>query len=140
MSFLSIASADTLEKCILNLAQTPYTGTVSVTNHGINCKTWLSHYPGSLEENMDPYFPADGGVAGAKNYCRNLGGVEKPYCYTEHPFIDHGYCHLRICNGNAELGRSTPSASRQTLSLRFRTRSDKNSAVKRLEISDLVIR
>ena len=84
-----------MEQCITNLMQTPYTGTVSVTNHMFTCMDWSL----AFGNDYDAYFPTDGGVVRAKNYCRNPGGFTKPYCYINHPYIVYGYCNLRICNG-----------------------------------------
>ena len=57
---------------------------------------------GSHENNVyDDYFPADGGVIGAKNYCRTYGSYRKPYCFIDNPYITYGYCNLRICNGKS---------------------------------------
>ena len=94
-------SAESVEQCITNLMQSPYTGTVSTTNHGFTCMDWTMIY-GSHENNVyDDYFPADGGVIGAKNYCRTYGSYRKPYCFIDNPYITYGYCNLRICNGKS---------------------------------------
>lgn len=95
-----------LNDCVMNLMNTPYTGTVAITDHGIMCQAWSAQYPNRHTRSKDAYFPADGSVEGASNYCRNFEGYGRPWCITVDQRIMWGFCTLRICNGNI-TGQST---------------------------------
>ena len=85
--------------CFDKLKLTPYAGTVSITNNGIPCQAWSAQAPHNHSENRDVLFPLDGSVSKAMNYCRDIWGDGRPWCYTTDEDILMGFCTLRICNG-----------------------------------------
>ena len=99
--FRTGGNLDPLSECVLQTKDEPYTGTVSVTNNGIPCQAWASSSPHSHKYNENRYFPADGSVQAAKNYCRSIKAAENgfPFCYTTNPDVRRGRCTLQICNG-----------------------------------------
>ena len=105
MIFVGIPDLDPLSECVLKTENEPYTGTVSITNNGIPCQAWASSYPQQHSRNKNRYFPTDGSVHAAKNYCRSFGDLLDgiPLCFTTHPDILWGKCALRICNGKSEV-------------------------------------
>ena len=82
-----------------DLLVTRYSGTVSVTNNGHTCQAWSSQTPHSHIFNDDGWFPDDGSVTAARNYCRSIWDHAIPWCYTTHPDISWGYCDFSICTG-----------------------------------------
>ena len=88
---------------MLKLEKEPYTGHVSVTNNGIPCQNWASMSPHSHKKTKNSFFPVDGSVQAAKNYCRSFGEQLRgsPFCFTTNPDIIWGKCELRICNGES---------------------------------------
>ena len=98
---VEVGAARTLNDCVMDIVKNPYTGTVSVTNHGFTCQAWAAQYPRAHVFTDEAFFPADDGVVGASNYCRKFGSFGRPWCYTTHPHIFFENCELRICNGNS---------------------------------------
>ena len=37
-------------------------------------------------------------LSDAQNYCRNLDGVDKPWCYVNHRYIRWEYCDIEKCD------------------------------------------
>ena len=103
--FRTGGNLDPLSECVLRTKNEPYTGTVSVTNNGIPCQAWASSSPHSHRFNENRYFPADGSVHAAKNYCRSIENAENgfPFCYTTNPGVRRGRCALQICNGKKKI-------------------------------------
>ena len=97
--FFETGDESSLKECIIDLVHTPYTGTVTLTNHGLTCQAWNAQSPHKHIKTNDAYFPADGSVVGAKNYCRNFEGSGRPWCFAIHEYIIWQFCDLRICNG-----------------------------------------
>ena len=86
MKFLPVSG-----DCLMNLLHNDYTGTVSVTNHGITCQTWLSQTP-HRHETTEALFED-------VNYCRKFDS-SPPWCFTMDPYIRWQYCTFAICNGD----------------------------------------
>ena len=102
---LGDGAAQTLNDCIMGVFTNPYTGTVSVTNHGFTCQAWSTQYPHRHPYTEDIFFPYDGGVLGASNFCRQIPGptsepTGRTWCHTVHPHIVTDFCDLQICDGN----------------------------------------
>ncbi|XP_064639811.1 plasminogen-like [Lineus longissimus] len=57
-----------------------YTGTVSKTRGGLPCQRWDAHAPHKHSYGKDAFFPYDGGIKGANNFCRNPRGKMKKDC------------------------------------------------------------
>ena len=100
-----LVASRTLNDCLIDVTSNTYTGTVSVSNHGYTCEAWANlTNPQALQLiGNDAYFPADGSVAGARNYCRKFVLNGRPWCYTAHPHVIRENCDLQICNGNLQL-------------------------------------
>ena len=89
MNFISVG-----DDCLTNLLQSDYTGTVSVTNHGITCQAWLSQTP--HRHDMQASFTDF-------TYCRAFDSSQ-PWCFTVDPYIRWQYCTFAICNGDYTKG------------------------------------
>ena len=85
--------------CLEDLETTPYSGAISVTNHGFTCQPWVLQYPHNHNFDKDDYFPEDGSVTNASNYCRDPLGYGRPWCYTVNPSVRSDYCTFSICKG-----------------------------------------
>ena len=80
------------DECLRNLLVSDYTGTISVTNHGLICQDWIAQTPHSHE--MSRRFS----VSEHYNYCRKFSS-DRPWCYTTDPYIVIDFCTYSICNG-----------------------------------------
>ena len=87
------------ETCLEDLESTPYSGSISVTNHEFVCQHWESHYPHFHNFDKNDYFPKDGSVNSASNYCRDPLEIGRPWCYTTNPNVKWDYCTFSICKG-----------------------------------------
>jgi hypothetical protein len=75
-----------------------YTGTMSKTRSGIPCQRWDTKVPHKHSYNHDRYFPYDGGLKRAANYCRNPDGKRKGvWCYTILKTKTWDYCNVPTC-------------------------------------------
>ena len=76
-----------------------YTGETSMTKSGLKCQEWSSQYPHKHGYIYDYYFPDDGGVANASNYCRDPDGTYMPWCYTTDINVSWDWCDIPLCDG-----------------------------------------
>ena len=65
-----------------------YAGSASHTVNGRECQDWSSDAPHAHSFNSLP-----------SNYCRNLDGSNKPWCYTVDPDKRWEYCDIPVCTG-----------------------------------------
>lgn len=91
----------TVTDCLDELLTSRYAGNVSVTNNGHACQSWSSQTPHRHQLTIDAFFPIDGSVENATNYCRDFDGsaMGRPWCYTTEPDIVWEYCTFSICSG-----------------------------------------
>ena len=90
---------------------------VALTNHGLTCQAWGVQSPHEHLKTNDAYFPTDGGVVGASNYCRNFEGSGRPWCFTVHLYIVWEFCDLQICDGEY-ISPSTYTSSGNSVTFR----------------------
>jgi len=67
-----------------------YKGKVSCTVSGRTCKQWDAWVPHLSA--MMPHISEWG-----TNYCRALGNVQFPWCYTTDRAVRWEYCHVALC-------------------------------------------
>ena len=82
---------------------TNYTGTVSITNGWRTCQLWSEQVPHRHAFTGNDYFPFDGSVEEAENYCRQVDGDKRPWCYTTDTYMRWQYCDDHICGGNLQF-------------------------------------
>ncbi|KAL8607453.1 hypothetical protein ACOMHN_004427 [Nucella lapillus] len=83
--------------CLLTQEGREYFGNVSKANK-IQCQKWNSQTPHKHSFASDGFFPADGSVRNAVNYCRNPNGTEKtPWCYTSNKSVRNQTCNIEGC-------------------------------------------
>ena len=70
-----------------------YSGTVAVTQQGIDCQRWDSQHP-HAHGYTDPARFADDTLADAANYCRAPDGRTLPWCYTISADQRWDYCNI----------------------------------------------
>lgn len=80
-----------------------YSGNVSVTDGSRTCQRWSDQTPHAHPFNSSQYFPFDESVEDAVNYCRNVGGDDLPWCYTNDTRVRWQYCYEQICEGITRL-------------------------------------
>ena len=76
-----------------------YIGTQSYTAKGRICQFWSSQTPHAHAFNNDSFFPLDGSLSRANNYCRDPDQSGQPWCYTLHPTERREKCNTPKCNG-----------------------------------------
>ena len=106
------------ETCLEGLKSTPYTGTASITNHGFVCQHWKSQHPHTHPFTINDFFPVDGTVNNASNYCRDLLGYGRPWCYTTSPSVQRDFCTFSICKGRIPLNKCAASWENQQCGFR----------------------
>ena len=71
-----------------------YKGNIFVNDQAELCQHWTDDY----HYNDTKYFPWDGSVQEAMNYCRIVEDKD-PWCFHQYGFIGISYCRERICTG-----------------------------------------
>lgn len=97
--FVPTIWAQTQKYCIQNDGQN-YQGQVSMTKNGHQCQNWNSNYPhrASLKVKHVLRQQARKGINLNHNFCRNYGGIlDKPWCYTTHPYVRYKVCDIAVC-------------------------------------------
>lgn len=69
-----------------------YRGSVSVTESGRKCQNWSAQTP-----HQHKHLPNSTFVGLEMNYCRNPGGLQRPWCYTTDPNMRWEYCSVSSC-------------------------------------------
>ncbi|XP_041635047.1 apolipoprotein(a)-like [Cheilinus undulatus] len=75
-----------------------YRGTIDVTESGKTCQRWSDQTPHEHRRTSENY-PCKGLD---KNYCRNPGNDERPWCYTTDPETRWEYCSVPSCGPEPE--------------------------------------
>ena len=70
-----------------------------MTDEGRTCQRWTDNFPHEHSFHEDKHFPLDGSAEAAENFCRNMNGVIRPWCYTTDPLVPWEECVERICRG-----------------------------------------
>ncbi|XP_028996569.2 plasminogen-like [Betta splendens] len=104
------------EECMLYNGES-YRGKIHTTQNGVTCQRWDSQTPHKHDytPSAHPEKPLE------ENYCRNLGGEPRPWCFTTNPSKRWDYCavplclnptvvsHLTCANGDGEAYRGSIS-------------------------------
>ena len=84
--------------CNENIDLSKYSGDVSITDGSRSCQPWSSQSPHAHPFNKSEFFPLDTSVENADNFCRNTGGDNLPWCFTNDEKVRWQYCYEQICH------------------------------------------
>ena len=76
-----------------------YGGTEYIASAGYTCQKWSKQYPHKHKYDFNEFFPVDGSMYAAKNYCRDPGSHGYLWCYTNDPLVRWHACQIPSCNG-----------------------------------------
>ncbi|XP_053374481.1 plasminogen-like [Mercenaria mercenaria] len=81
-----------------------YRGHQNKTQTGRQCQKWDAKKPHEPYNDiyLSPHNFPENSVKDAKNYCRDLDGEGKPWCYTTDPDTRWEFCDIPKCSANSD--------------------------------------